>query len=184
MFFISGFTLLLNLIASGQKIIPFYGPFPEPAPNKNMLFYLQRTVDRNTVIYELNFGADGQLNNDKPVKVYWIDFENGAKKSSLTFAQSKFAYGIESEEIEKSKNIYVLNLVSYKKIKLYLKPQGKDNNYQVHTLIKGKPAVLKRIFVNITGGSYLKPVVSYIELSGNDLKQGLPVAEQFKPGKD
>jgi len=176
--------LFANFVAGAQKITPYYGPFPEPAPNNNMLFYLQRTVDRNTVIYELNYDAGGQLNEKKPVKVYWIDFENGAKISQLTFVQNTFAYGVSSELIDKDKKIYEINLVSYKKIKFYLKPSGVNNHYQTHAVIKGKPAILKRVFISIIGGTQFNPIISYIELIGNDLQSGLEILEQIKPDRD
>lgn len=177
LFFLVGFP------SFAQKIVPYDGPFPEPAPNKNMLFYLQRSIDRNTVIYEVNFEPSGDLNTKDPVKVYWIDFESGAKKSSLTFVQSKFAYGIETMLLNEAKGIYQLALVSYKKIKLYLTPVGK-RHYQVHTTIANKQAVLDRVFVNITGGTYFKPVISFIELDGKDLKTGALLSEQIKPVSD
>ncbi len=148
------------------------------------MFYLQRTVDRNTVIYELNYEASGELNVKRPLKIYWIDFENGARISPLTFIQSKFAYGIESEMIDETKKIFQIHLVSYKKIKFYLKPTGKNNQYQTHAVIKGKPAILSKIHVNIIGGTILNPVVSYIELIGEDLHTGLKVAEKIKPDRD
>jgi len=175
------YLFFTSLFLQAQKIIPFYGPFPEPAPTKNMLFYLQRTVDRNTIIYEVNLDPSGEINMKKPIKIYWIDFDDGAKISPLTFVQSKFAYGINSELIDESKKIIELTLVSYKKIKLYLKQEEKSNHYQVHAVIKGKTAILSRIFVEIIGGTYLNPVVNYIELSGNDQATGKPVAEKFKP---
>lgn len=166
---------------SGQKIRPFYGPFPEPAPNKKRLFYLQRTVDRNTVIYELNYDPDGRVNEKKPLNVFWIDFEDGAKISPLTFAQSKFAYGVGYTVRDKINMTYEIYLVSYKKIKIQIKRTGKENLYQAHASIKGRPAVLTRIYVNITGGTYFKPLVKYIELSGEDVVSGLKVSEQFRP---
>lgn len=173
--------IILCFSSVAQKIKPFYGPFPEPAPNKNMLFYLQRTVDRNTLIYELNYEPGGELNGKNPVKVYWIDFEDGAKISPLTFIQSKFAYGINSELIDKEKGTYQIHLVSYKKIKFDLIPSGKNQHYQVHVLIKDKPAILNRIFINILGGTYMNPIVSYIELTGDELKTGTRITERIKP---
>jgi uncharacterized protein DUF4833 len=176
-------VLLFTVGLRAQKIVPFYGPFPEPAPNKNMLFYLQRSIDRNTVIYELNYDAGGTLNKKHPVKAYWIDFEDGAKITPLTFAQSKFAYGLASELIDEEKGIFEITLVSYKRIRFYLKPAGKGH-HQLHALIKGKQAILNHIFVNIIGGTYFNPVVSSIELWGKDLKTGAQVSEQIKPAKD
>lgn len=172
---------LFSFTITAQKIKPYYGPFPFPAPNKNMQFYLQRTLDRNTVIYELNYDLDGELNKKKPIKIHWIDFEDGGKISPLTFTQNKFAYGIESELTDASKRSFELMLVSYPKIKLVLKRDEKNNNYRTHVMIKGKEATLRKIFVKITGGTFFNPHVAHIELEGNDLKTGADVHEKIIP---
>ncbi|PBQ34602.1 DUF4833 domain-containing protein [Sphingobacteriaceae bacterium] len=170
---------LTSIFSRAQKITPFYGPFPEPAPTKNMLFYLQRTVDRNTVIYEVNLEPDGELNAKNPIKTYWIDFDNEAKRSSLTFLQSKFAYGIESELIDEPNKIYAISLVSNKKIKFYLKRDIKTKQYHVHANIKGKSVILSRIFVNIIGGTYMQPTVSYVELAGHEPQSEKIITEKI-----
>ena len=181
-FFLFISFLLLSFFSGAQKIVPFNGPFPEPAPGKHMTFYLQRTVDRNTVIYELNYDPDGQLNLKNPIKIYWIDFEDGAKISQLTFVQSKFAYGLESKIIDETRKIFEINLVSYRKVKFYLEPSGEKNHYQTHATINGKSALLTKIFVKIIGGTYLNPKVSYVELVGKEIATGHQVSEQINPG--
>lgn len=164
-----------------QRITPYEGPFIAPPTNKNMLFYLQRTVDVNTVIYEINYKEDGEINRKKPVKIYWIDFDNGGKRSELTFVQNKFAYGVEFIELEGAKPVFEINLVSYKKIHMYLKPTGKNAAYEIHVIINDKPSILTNIMVNITGGTYLHPNVSFIELVGKDLVTGDKIIEKIKP---
>jgi hypothetical protein len=163
-----------------QKITPFYGPFPTPPVNAKSLFYMQRTIDRNTLMYEINYNANGSLNHKKPVKIYWIDYEKGATISQLTYAQNKFAYGIKSLEIEGKEPVFKLNMVSYKKIDLYLKPSD-NGSYAIHVILNGKPCILNRVLVNITGGTNLSPDVSYIELKGKELNTGEEVIEKFKP---
>jgi hypothetical protein len=172
--------LFLESSLLAQKINPYYGPFPTPPVNSKSLFYLQRTVDRNTLIYEINHNADGSLNRKKPVKIYWIDYEKGATISQLTYAQNKFAYGIKVLEIGEKDPVFKLNLVSYKKIDLYLKPSD-NGSYAIHVILNGKPCLLNRVFVNITGGTNLSPDVSYIELTGKELATGEQVIEKFKP---
>src|SRR5688572_17702613 len=110
----------LGITVQAQHITPYYGPFPEPAPIRNMLFYLQRTIDRNTVIYELNLDMNGEVSLKSPVKCYWILFEEGGAIRPLTFAQANFAFGIQSKLLDKEKKIFQLNLVSYPPVKLLL----------------------------------------------------------------
>lgn len=161
-----------------------YDSLPVPPQNKNMLFYLQRTLDKNTVIYEVNYESNGQINRKKPVKAYWLDYDNGWTASPLTRAQTMFAYGIESEPTHAGSKVFRINLVSYKKIKMYLKPGGKSKTYETHIILRGRNYLLTNIFVNIIGGTYLRPSVSYIELRGKDLLTGEMMLERIKPDED
>jgi hypothetical protein len=173
---------LLFLTSSfvAQTIKAYYGPFPSPPPNAKSLFYLQRTIDRNTLVYETNHNADGSLNRKNPINIYWIDYENGATISQLTYAQNKFAYGVKVFAIGEKEPVFKINLVSYKKIDLYLKPSDKGG-YAIHVILNGKPCLLHRVLVNITGGTNLNPDVAYIELIGKALATGEQVSEKFKP---
>lgn len=177
--FLTSFWSVTNIQA--QTVKPYNGPFPIPPLTKNSLFYLQRTLDKNTLMYEINYTTAGTVNAKKPILIYWIDFEEGGKISPLTFAQNKFAYGIQFMEIKGTETIFKINLVSYKKIDMYLKPSGKNGAYEMHVIINGKPGILTNILVHITGGTYLKPIVSHIELKGKDLITGDVVAEEIKP---
>src|ERR1700712_4274015 len=101
------FTILLAALSiSAQE------KFPVPPNNSNQLFYLQRTSNTNTLIYELNFNHN-TLDNDEPVHVYWIRYNEKGQQEELNYIQRKFAYGIKSTLISKDK--YQLNFVSYKK---------------------------------------------------------------------
>ena len=146
-----------------------------------MLFYLQRTINRNTLIYELNYEATGEINSKEPIKVYWIDFEYGGGKSELTFAQRKFAYGVRSNRIDKIKNIYEISLVSYDHIKIRIAPYGSDNLYRAEIVIKDKIAILDKILIQIVGGTHVNPLISFIELTGHDPGTGALVSERIKP---
>lgn len=179
------FFLLLMAIHVPAQVLRFqYDSLPVPPQNKNMLFYLQRTLDKNTVIYEVNYEPNGQINRKKPVKAYWLDYNNGWTPSPLTRAQTMFAYGIESEPTHASSKIFRINLVSYKKIKMYLKPSGKNKAYETHVALHGRNYLLTNIFVNIIGGTYLRPSVSYIELRGKDPLTGEKMVERVKPEED
>lgn len=169
----------MNLSIYGQKITPLHDSLPALPANKNRLFYLQRTIDRNAVIYELNYNDKGQIDEKKPVKVYWLNYTTG-KTSALNFAQNEFAYGIQSELIDAEKKVFLLTIKAYKKTPLYLQPD-KNNRYKVYAALNNKPSILTRIIVNITGGTYLKPIVSHIELIGIELKTGNKIVEKVLP---
>lgn len=51
---------------------------------KDVLFYIERNVNRNTCVYKANRLANGQLNTDQPVEVYWVMFPTSASEKAKT----------------------------------------------------------------------------------------------------
>ena len=148
-----------------------------PCPKvKNMLFYLQRDPDANTVVYELNFESDGTLSTGSPVKGSWIRYTENGQREELNAIENKFAYGIQSKAIGNGE--YKLVLVSYKKMPLYLKRF--DKTYKVHAMFNKIPVIITRIFVRVKGGSFLFPNIQYIELTGNELATGKEIFHRIQ----
>jgi len=172
-------SLLEAFSLTAQKITPMYDPMPVPPDKKSMLFYLQRTMDKNTVIYETNADANGSINVKDPIKIYWIDYDEGGGTSELTVTQNKLAYGLKVKLIDKKRKIWKVNLVSYKKLDLIMKP-GADKIYHMYTKINGKEAMLTKFLVYITGGTYMKPDIKHIEITGKD-KAGKVVSQKLIP---
>ena len=142
-----------------------YSGFPPnyPVPQStNTLFYIQRNVNKNTVVYDLNFKEDGSLDPKKPLNVYWVMYENNGQRKNLNFLQRKLAYGY---NITKSDGYEIeLQLVSYKKRKIYLALDD-EGNYKAYMLINGTTAILKNIFVYANeSGAF--PSVEYVEMFG------------------
>lgn len=150
--------------------------FPVPAGNNKQLFYLQRTHNTNTIVYELNY-KDGSIDTENPVLAFWIRYQEKGQREDLSFVQRKFAYGLKSKKI--SENQYELSFVSYKKYKMYLK-LGADKKFSVYTNINEKPAILTRIFIKTNGGSFWSPNIEYVELSGVEPNSHSVVKERLK----
>lgn len=152
--------------------------FPVPKPYDKLLFYLQRTPNTNTVMYELNFDPKGQLNEDEPVHVYWIRYtEPGNPKKELNFIQRKYAYGLKVKKI--SDLHWELRFVSTSKRVLHLQ-KAEDGRYYVFATVNGVNTVLKRVYLKIDGGTFWSPNVVYIELKGTDAASGKPNVERIK----
>lgn len=62
-------------------------PLPKPPVSPNLLFYLQRSKDSNTVVYEANVAANHTLDADKPVDVYWIRYAEDGQRKKLSALQ-------------------------------------------------------------------------------------------------
>ncbi|WP_316758555.1 DUF4833 domain-containing protein [Pedobacter aquatilis] len=149
--------------------------FPTPKNVANMLFYLQRDPNTNTLIYALNLANDGSIKSDNPVSIYWVRYgEDGAKKA-LGYIQKKFAYGLITREITKDK--FELRFVSHKALPLYLTKA--DQKYIVMVTANSKNIRINRLFVRIVGGSFWLPNVRYALIEGTDMATGKPVTEKI-----
>lgn len=180
------FFILLCLTGNAQtspseKEINISDTFPVPKNNKDMLFYVQRTHNKNTIVYELNYNADSSLNSTSPVKMYWIRYSDKGEIAQLSYVQKKYAYGIESLITDTTKKSFKINFVSYKKRDLFLMKLKEDNKYRAYMLLDGKLCYLTKVFVKIDGGTFWVPHITYVELTGIDPSTGKKVREKIKP---
>ena len=150
--------------------------FPVPGGNPNLLFYVQRTPNVNTIVYELNYKS-GSIDDKEPVHAFWIRYGEQGQRAELSFIQERFAYGIRAKQLAKDK--YELRFVSYKKYRIFLQKDAYDR-YHVYASINQKIAMLHRIFISINGGSLWSPHIEYVELKGVDPSTGNEVVERMK----
>jgi len=152
--------------------------FPVPKGITNQLFYLQRDPNTNTIICELNVDTKGQVDQDSPVNVYWIRYQENKEKKELGYIQRKFAYGIESKSLGKDQ--YELRFVSHKKLPMYLVKSEGDNKYHVYVTVNKKKIQIERIFLRIEGGSFWLPNVKYAEIKGMNTATNSLITERIK----
>lgn len=145
--------------------------FPRPTGNPRQLFYLQRTPNANTIVYELNLTTNGQLNKEEPLHIFWIRYTEGGIRQELNYIQRHFAYGVKSDLMKDGS--YNLTFVAYKKANLRLVYLQQDRKYHVITTLENRPAILSSVYIQIDpGGTFWSPNVRYIELKGKDISTG------------
>ena len=150
--------------------------FPAPTGNPNQLFYLQRTKNTNTVIYELN-KKNGLLDSKNPIHIFWILFTSNEERQELSSIEKKFAYGITITAIGNEE--YQFTLVAYPKITLQLK-KGADQNHHVYLTLSGKLMILQRTFIKEKEGNFsLNPAIEYIDFFGIDVVSGKEINERI-----
>lgn len=154
--------------------------YPTPPTNENSMFYIQRSNNTNAIVYEANVSREGVLNHEDPVKIYWIRYAQDSTTEDLNYIQRKYAYGINAKEMPDHKNRFVLQFVSYSKKSLYMmaKPNGK---YAAYMTINGKLVELKKVWIQLDGGTFWFPTIQYVELTGKDPATQQTVTERFKP---
>ena len=174
--------LVLGLLVGSLRadaVAPAPEPkFPVPSGIPNQLFYLQRDPNTNTVIYQLNVNKAGQVDEDEPIRIFWIRYAEQGQQQDLNFIQRKFAYGVKSKKIGPDK--YELRFAAYGKLPFYLMKAGPDRAFHVYTAIANKQSVLDRIFLRIEGGTFWVPNVKYVELKGSNPATREPVIERFQ----
>lgn len=129
---------------------------------KNLLFFLQRTPDANTVIYEINFKRDGTIDTRNPVVGSWIRYEEEKRYKPLTGIEQKFAYAVKCKPIGKDE--FEIRLMAFTKMPMYLLKSTVDNTYKMYIKNGDDNLLLKRVFVKVESGSFWFPKVSYIDL--------------------
>lgn len=153
--------------------------FPTPPADANRLFYVQRSPNINTLIYDVNIDKKtGKPNDENPVHPYWIRYNEHSQKEELNYIQRKFAYGLVSKPIADGK--FDIRFVSYKKFPLTLM-KAADGKYRIFAIINQKQIFLNYVFIKIEGGSFWLPNVIYVELRGTDPATGKEITERFKP---
>src|SRR3569833_1776493 len=152
--------------------------YPKPPVTDSRLFYVQRTPNANTIVYDLNLAANGSPVADNPVKAYWIRYADKGQKEDLNYIQRKFAYGLTAKPLNNGN--YDIRFVSYKKFPLTLM-KAPDGKYHIFALISQKQAILNSVFVKIEGGTFWFPNVVYVDVSGTDPQTGREMVERFKP---
>jgi len=160
-----------------SALSPIEEKYPVPADNVSRLFFVQRSPNTNTIIYELN-DKDGRLDPENPIHVYWLRYAEKGQKEELNYIQRKFAYGLTTKPLGNDQ--YDVRFVSYKKFPLTLM-KAVDGKYHIFVTIAQKQMILSRIFIKIEGGSFWLPNVVYVELKGTDPSTGREITEHFKP---
>jgi phosphatidylglycerophosphate synthase len=150
--------------------------FPVPVGIANQLFYLQRDPNPNTVIYQLNVDKTGRLDEEEPVRAFWIRYTENGEHKNLNFIQRKFAYGLTAQKVASDK--YELKFAAYNKLRFFLMRSSADNAFHVFTTIANRQIVLTRVFLRIEGGTFWVPNVKYIEFKGWNAASHEPVVER------
>ncbi|MFB6305374.1 MAG: DUF4833 domain-containing protein [Flavobacteriales bacterium] len=186
---LQGFQNLAGFCSMQGNLIKYKGSgggendtvnYPVPDDVDNLLFFIQKNANTNTVVYQANIKENGELNKNDPINVFWKRYKKkDGKKAELGFMEKKFAYGIEAQRSNKKKGAYELELVSYDDRKMYMYKNNKGQ-YVVTTRIDGVDAQLERIFLNIKKGTLSFPEVKYIGLYGKHFLTGSEVYEKVE----
>jgi hypothetical protein len=151
---------------AGERGLP--ENYPIPCDIDNLLFYIQRNLNKNTIVYALNTDALGMINPYFPMNVFWIKYTEGGNRVNLNFIQNK-AFGYTSNHI--NSHTFEFYMDSYPSLRFFIIKSGSE--HKILTKIDDSDAIINNIYVYANEFG-LFPKVEYIELYGEFLSSGFP----------
>ncbi len=148
--------------------------YPIPQGIKDLLFYIQRNLNKNTIVYTLNFNPDGFLNEYFPMNVFWIKYTEGGIVAKLNYLQTK-AFGYTSKKIDNNTFEFIMD--SHKKLKFFI-VKNEQNDYNIISKVNDIDAKLSNIYVYANEFG-LFPKMEYIEMYGAYLHNAFPCYEKI-----
>ncbi len=146
--------------------------------NRQTLFYIERSKNKNRVYYDANINLEGTINNEQPIDVYWINLEEEyGKRKELTYIQEKFAYGYRFTKI--NDRLFEIKLKAFQNRPMLLLFDSKGMA-KIQMRIQKKQAHLHRVYIKaIDRGIATK--VEYVELYGIDIVTRAEIYEKLYP---
>ena len=172
------FTLLplvLLSVLDSQKSAVIH-EFPIPPLTHKTLFYIHRSVNSNTVLYEVNLLNNKTIDPKNPVSVYWLRYAEKGQKRDLNMMERNFAYGVKCTA--SGTDQYMMQFVASKTrhVEIHMDQKGQANAIMD---ISGKPSRLMKIFVHVAEDGWW-PKVDYVEFFGVDRSSNEPTYEKLK----
>jgi len=174
-------VVVLWLITIWVAFSSFYVSEKETEIKSQVLFKIARSRDTNEIWYALDFSQNGYLNQEHPIRAFWVKKTENYKIEPLTRIQNRYAYGIKMLDSRSHKaNEWEFQFVSYAKQSFILR-QTEGDLFKVYTRSNNKEIEVTRIFVQIDGGGFWVPSVPYVMLTGVDPHTGREITETIIP---
>lgn len=146
-----------------------------PIPHEpNMLFYVERSSNSNTVIYAAHLDGNGHIDSKSPVDVYWRWYNVDGHKKPLNFIEKMMAYGVKSVS-RKADGTVSFEVAALPERKIQLRIDG-ANHPEAVMQIGDKTVKLDYVFLQVDDSGLL-PDVPEFDVFGTDLATGKPVHE-------
>lgn len=150
--------------------------FPTPPHTNKTLFYVQRSTNSNTVIYDVNLLPDKTIDAEDPVSVYWIRYAEKGQKKKLNYIERVLAYGVNCKPSHDNTFLLHFNASESKEVLVTLDTKGQA---RAQMTINKQKSYLEKIFVTVTEGGWRFPRVNYVEFFGTDLVTGQKTYEKM-----
>ena len=129
-----------------------------------MLFYIQRSVNSNTVIYSAHVDVQGHLDRSEPIDVYWRWYNVDGHRKALNFFERSMAYGVSLDRhVMAPSNAVAFKVAALPERKLLLERDS-----------RGVPEALIEI-----GGHLARLVYAYLQVDDHGLLPNVTAIDLF-----
>ncbi len=148
--------------------------FPRPEQTERSLFFIQRNLNKHTIIYDLNLKEDGQLDRSEPIDNYWRQYASTGQRRELSWLESWLAYGY---RVKKQKaDALQIKLRAHKERFIELRKYA--DRWRAVITINGEDSYLTHIYA-YADESGIIPDVIHVDLFGINIKTGKEVKERI-----
>lgn len=150
-----------------------------PVPREpNQVFFVQRSLNSNTIVYAAEIDGEGRLDPKRPVDVYWRRYNDEGERKELSGLERSMAFGVKTDAVPGKPNSFMVRVVSYPKRPALLRVV--DGVPRLEMKVAGVPARLDHAYLDVDDSGSV-PSVNRVDLYGFALADGRPLKESFKP---
>lgn len=151
-----------------------------PVPDEpNMLFYIERSVNSNTVVYAAHLDVHGRIDPEAPVDAYWRWYNVDGHRKPLNFIERMMAYGVNSVAHGGPGGAVTFKVAALPERKLVL---DLDSHGHPEALMRfgSRWARLDYVYL-VVDDSGMLPSVTAMDILGFDKLTGKPLKEHVVP---
>lgn len=162
-------------VAAASLAALLFAP-PAAADCNARVFTISRSLNANVVVYEADLDETGAIDRHHPLKVTWLLLEkNGTREGLNFFERGVYGYTVDTTPAGEVS----IRLKARRSFPIRLRME--DGCPRAFAEVDKREARLDRVWVQLAGGGFLTPKVSYLELFGFDLETFEAVRERLTP---
>ena len=146
-------------------------------PEKQALFWVERSKNANIIQYDAQIGPDGKLYRDEPVVGYWIRLAKEGQVEEMSWLQWVFAFGFDVELSDDGDSAEMI-MRGGKERPITIRREG--DGYCAVLMMEGAPACIEKAYIN-SKRKGLSFKVYYLDFWGFDTATGERRYERIVP---
>lgn len=136
----------------------------------HLLFVINRSRDADEIHYAVNLDKSGNIDQQNPIRVYWVKHSEGGKQAPLTWIQKRYGYGVGISKTEADEiSFYLIS----KTDQLFNVRKDNADRYGAFTTLNNMTIRADSLYIQFDGGSFLQPSIAAIHIFGQDIESGI-----------